>query len=96
MEQLISRAVELFEEPFDDREGRDEDLPSVRFVAGEMDSEAGRICFRTEENRRFWCQLSVSDVSAVWDYSADTDGIVGNSAPESNEGATGDANPKWA
>ena len=43
-----------------------------------------------------WFILSVSDVSAVWDYSADTDGIVGNSAPESNEGATGDANPKWA
>ena len=38
MEQLVARAVELFEEPYDDRDGRDEDLPSVRFVAEEMDT----------------------------------------------------------
>ena len=38
MELLVARAAELFEEPYDDREGRDEDLPSVRFVAKEMDT----------------------------------------------------------
>ena len=38
MEQLVARAAELFEEPYDDRDGRDEDLPSVRFVAEEMDT----------------------------------------------------------
>ena len=38
MELLVARAAELFEEPYDDREGRDEDLPSVRFVAEEMDT----------------------------------------------------------
>ena len=43
MEQLISRAVELFEEPYDDRDGRDEDLPSVRFVAEEMDTTILRV-----------------------------------------------------
>ena len=43
MEQLISRAVELFEEPYDDRDGRDEDLPSIRFVAEEMDTTILRV-----------------------------------------------------
>ncbi len=38
MEQLVARAAELFEEPYDDRDGRSEDLPSVRFVAEEMDT----------------------------------------------------------
>ena len=38
MEQLVARAVELFEKPYDDRDGRDEDLPSVRYVAEEMDA----------------------------------------------------------
>lgn len=43
MEQLISRAVELFEEPYDDRDGRDDDLPSVRFVAEEMETTILRV-----------------------------------------------------
>lgn len=43
MEQIISRAVELFEEPYDDRDGRDEDLPSVRFVAEEMETTILRV-----------------------------------------------------
>lgn len=43
MDQLISRAVGLFEEPYDDREGRDEDLPSVRFVAEEMNTTILRV-----------------------------------------------------
>ena len=38
MEQLVARAAGLFEEPYDEREGREEDLPSVRFVAEEMDT----------------------------------------------------------
>jgi len=38
MEQLVARAAELFEEPYDDRDGREEDLPSVRFVAEEMNT----------------------------------------------------------
>ena len=38
MKPLIARAVDLFEEPYDDRDGRDEDLPSVRFVAEEMNT----------------------------------------------------------
>ncbi len=38
MEQLAARATELFEEPYDDREGREEDLPSVGFVAEEMET----------------------------------------------------------
>ena len=43
MDQLISRAVGLFEEPYDDRDGRDEDLPSVRFVAEEMNTTILRV-----------------------------------------------------
>ena len=43
MEQLISRAVDLFEESYDDRDGRDGDLPSVRFVAEEMDTTVLRV-----------------------------------------------------
>jgi len=38
MEQLVARAADLFDEPYDDRDGRDEDLPSVRFVAERMDT----------------------------------------------------------
>ena len=33
MEQLLSRAVELFQEPYDDRDERDASLPSIRTVA---------------------------------------------------------------
>ena len=38
MEQLLSRAVTLFQEPYDDREGRDTavSLPSLRSVADEL------------------------------------------------------------
>ena len=43
MEQLVARAVELFEEPYDDRDGRDEALPSVRFVAEEMETTILRV-----------------------------------------------------
>ena len=43
MEQLINRAAELFEEPYDDRDGRDPDLPSVRFVAEEMETTILRV-----------------------------------------------------
>ena len=60
MEQLVARAVELFEEPYDDRDGRNEDLPSVRFVAEEMDTTILRArkllitagCYSTEMSRK--------------------------------------------
>ena len=38
MEQLVARAADLFDEPYDDRDGRDADLPSVRYVAERMDT----------------------------------------------------------
>lgn len=38
MEQLVARAAELFKEPYDDRDGRNENLPSVRYVAEKMDT----------------------------------------------------------
>lgn len=43
MEQLVKRALELFEEPYDDREGREENLPSVRYVAEKMDTTILRV-----------------------------------------------------
>ena len=36
MEQLINRAVELFQEPYDDRDERDAGLPSLRAVADQL------------------------------------------------------------
>ena len=36
MEQLLTKAVSLFEEPYDDRDERDADLPSLRSVADEL------------------------------------------------------------
>ena len=38
MEQLINKAVELFQEPYDDRDERDADLPSLRAVADQLDT----------------------------------------------------------
>ena len=43
MQRLMERAVSLFEEPFDDRDGREDELPSVRFVAEEMDTTILRV-----------------------------------------------------
>ena len=36
MDQLLKRAAELFEEPYDDRDDREADLPSIRSVADEL------------------------------------------------------------
>lgn len=38
MEQLLKRAVTLFQEPYDDRDERDVDLPSLRTVAEELNT----------------------------------------------------------
>lgn len=38
MEQLLKKAVELFQEPYDDRNERDADLPSLRTVAEELNT----------------------------------------------------------
>lgn len=38
MDQLLKRAAELFEEPYDDRDDRDADLPSIRSVADELET----------------------------------------------------------
>ena len=43
MHQLVERAVGLFEEPYDDRDGREDRLPSVRSVADEMDTTILRV-----------------------------------------------------
>lgn len=43
MQRLVERAVSLFEEPYDDRNGREDDLPSVRSVAEEMDTTILRV-----------------------------------------------------
>lgn len=59
MEQLLKRATELFVEPYDDRDGRDEDLPSLRSVAYELGTTLLRTrkllitaeCFSTETSR---------------------------------------------
>ncbi len=38
MEQLLKKAVELFQEPYDDRDERDADLPSLRAVADQLNT----------------------------------------------------------
>jgi len=38
MDQLLKKAVELFQEPYDDRDERDADLPSLRTVAEELNT----------------------------------------------------------
>ena len=43
MHQLIERAVSLFEEPYDDRDGREDELPSIRSVAEEMNTTILRV-----------------------------------------------------
>lgn len=43
MEELIAQAVYLFREPYDDRKGRKDDLPSVRSVANEMGTTILRV-----------------------------------------------------
>ena len=43
MHQLMEQVVSLFEEPYDDRDGREDKLPSVRAVADEMDTTILRV-----------------------------------------------------
>lgn len=43
MEQLLVKAVELFEEPYDDRDKRDNRLPSIRSVADELKTTILRV-----------------------------------------------------
>ena len=43
MHQLMEHVVSLFEEPYDDRDGREDKLPSVRAVADEMDTTILRV-----------------------------------------------------
>lgn len=38
MEQLLNKAVDLFQEPYDDRDERDADLPSLRSVADQLNT----------------------------------------------------------
>lgn len=38
MEQLLKKAVELFQEPYDDRDERETSLPSLRTVADELNT----------------------------------------------------------
>lgn len=38
MEELLTKAVTLFQEPYDDRDERDADLPSLRSVADELNT----------------------------------------------------------
>ena len=38
MEELLKRAAELFQEPYDDRDDRDAELPSIRSVADELET----------------------------------------------------------
>ena len=38
MEELLTKAVSLFQEPYDDRDERDNSLPSLRFVADELNT----------------------------------------------------------
>ena len=38
MEQLLKKAVELFQEPYDDRDERAADLPSLRSVADQLNT----------------------------------------------------------
>ena len=43
MEQLLSQAVELFQEPYDDRDERDASLPSLRTVATALNTTILRV-----------------------------------------------------
>ena len=43
MRQLVEQAMNLFEEPYDDRDGREDELPSVRSVADEMGTTILRV-----------------------------------------------------
>ena len=43
MEQLLSQAVELFQEPYDDRDERDVSLPSLRTVATSLNTTILRV-----------------------------------------------------
>ena len=38
MQQLLNKAVDLFQEPYDDRDERDKSLPSLRTVAEELNT----------------------------------------------------------
>ena len=38
MEQLLNKAVDLFQEPYDDRDERESSLPSLRSVADELNT----------------------------------------------------------
>lgn len=55
MEALLTRAVEAFVEPYDDRDERDADLPSLRSVADELNTTI----LRTRSKKIFkfiiWC-----------------------------------------
>lgn len=43
MEQLLSQAIELFQEPYDDRDERDASLPSLRSVADQLNTTILRV-----------------------------------------------------
>ena len=43
MEQLLSQAIELFQEPYDDRDERDAFLPSLRSVADQLNTTILRV-----------------------------------------------------
>lgn len=43
MEQLLEQAVLIFQEPYDDRDERDADLPSLRSVAEALDTTLLRV-----------------------------------------------------
>ena len=43
MEQLLKKAVALFDAPYDDRDERDPSLPSIRSVAEEMGTTILRV-----------------------------------------------------
>lgn len=38
MQQLLNKAVDLFQEPYDDRDERESSLPSLRTVAGQLNT----------------------------------------------------------
>ena len=43
MEQLLNKAVDLFQEPYDDRAERESSLPSLRAVADQMNTTILRV-----------------------------------------------------
>lgn len=59
MNQLLNKAVELFQEPYDDRDERDADLPSLRSVADQLNTTILRTrkllitaeCYSTDTSR---------------------------------------------